>query len=37
MTHLWPGTDISAVVNAAADGYDGDIGVARSGLVLDLP
>jgi ribonuclease BN (tRNA processing enzyme) len=37
MTHLWPGTDISAVVNAAAGGYDGDIGVARSGLVLDLP
>ncbi len=36
LTHLWPGTDPSAARAAAAAGYDGDIGVATAGLVLDL-
>jgi ribonuclease BN (tRNA processing enzyme) len=36
LTHLWPGTDHTAARAAAATEYDGDIEVARAGLVLDL-
>jgi ribonuclease BN (tRNA processing enzyme) len=36
LTHLWPGTDPSAARAAAGDRYDGQIGVATAGLVLDL-
>lgn len=36
LTHLWPGTDPVAAQAAAEDGYDGEIGLATSGLVLDL-
>ena len=36
LTHLWPGTDPSAARAAAAGEYDGDIGVANSGLAADL-
>jgi ribonuclease BN (tRNA processing enzyme) len=37
LTHLQPGTDAAAAQNAAGAGYDGDIGIARSGLIVDLP
>ena len=37
LTHLLPGTDPAAAQNAAASHYTGPIGVAASGLVLDLP
>jgi ribonuclease BN (tRNA processing enzyme) len=37
LTHLWPGTDPAAARTAAADGYEGQIGVATAGLVFDLP
>jgi ribonuclease BN (tRNA processing enzyme) len=37
LTHLWPGTDPAAARAAAADGYDGEVGVATAGLLLDLP
>lgn len=33
LTHLMPGTDPGAALGAAAAGYDGDITVARPGLV----
>ncbi len=36
LTHLLPGTDAAAAQAAAAAGYDGEIGFATSGLVLDL-
>jgi ribonuclease BN (tRNA processing enzyme) len=36
LTHLFPGTDPAASQAAAADGYDGQLGVATAGLVLDL-
>jgi ribonuclease BN (tRNA processing enzyme) len=36
LTHLMPGTDQAAAVSAARHGYDGEIGIATSGLVLDL-
>lgn len=36
LTHLWPGTDPDAAVAAAATGYDGEVAVATTDLVLDL-
>jgi ribonuclease BN (tRNA processing enzyme) len=36
LTHLLPGTDAAAAHAAAGAGYDGEIGVASSGLVFDL-
>jgi ribonuclease BN (tRNA processing enzyme) len=36
LTHLQPGTDPTAAIAAAAAGYDGQIGIATSGLVVDL-
>jgi ribonuclease BN (tRNA processing enzyme) len=36
LTHLQPGTDPAAAQAAARAGYDGDVGVATSGLVFDL-
>lgn len=36
LTHLWPGTDRAAARAAAADGYDGPVGVATADLVVDL-
>jgi ribonuclease BN (tRNA processing enzyme) len=36
LTHLMPGTDAAAAQAAAAAGYDGEIAIATSGLVLDL-
>jgi ribonuclease BN (tRNA processing enzyme) len=36
LTHLWPGTDHAEARAAAAAEYDGDVGVARAGLALDL-
>jgi ribonuclease BN (tRNA processing enzyme) len=36
LTHLLPGTDAAAAHTAARDGYDGEIGIATSGLVVDL-
>ena len=37
LTHLLPGTDPAAARDAAANHYAGHVGVAASGLVLDLP
>jgi ribonuclease BN (tRNA processing enzyme) len=37
LTHLLPGTDRAAARAAAGDEYDGEVGVAVAGLVLDLP
>lgn len=37
LTHLWPGTDPAAALAAAADEYDGEVGVATADLVLGLP
>lgn len=37
LTHLWPGTDRQAALVAAAEGYDGEIGVAATGSVVELP
>jgi ribonuclease BN (tRNA processing enzyme) len=37
LTHLWPGTDAVAARSAAAERYDGEVGVAVGGLVVDLP
>ena len=37
LTHFWPGTDRTAARAAAGAGYDGEIGAAEPGLVLDLP
>jgi len=36
LTHLLPGTDTAASQSAARAGYDGEIGIATSGLVFDL-
>jgi ribonuclease BN (tRNA processing enzyme) len=36
LTHLWPGTDHATARAAAAEHYDGDLGVAAPGLVADL-
>ncbi|MEV4370164.1 MBL fold metallo-hydrolase [Nonomuraea sp. NPDC049637] len=36
LTHLQPGTDTSAARAAAGAEYDGEIGIATSGLVFDL-
>jgi ribonuclease BN (tRNA processing enzyme) len=36
LTHLWPGTDPGAAVAAAGRHYDGEITVAREGLIIDL-
>jgi ribonuclease BN (tRNA processing enzyme) len=36
LTHLFPGTDRPDAIAAAAQGYDGQIGVAEGGLVVDL-
>jgi ribonuclease BN (tRNA processing enzyme) len=37
LTHLQPGTDPAAAQAAARDGYDGQVGIATSGLIVDLP
>ncbi|GII31104.1 MBL fold metallo-hydrolase [Planotetraspora mira] len=36
LTHLQPGTDVAAARAAAGAEYDGEIGIAASGLVVDL-
>jgi ribonuclease BN (tRNA processing enzyme) len=36
LTHLWPGSEPAAAVAAARDEYDGEVGVAASGMVLEL-
>jgi ribonuclease BN (tRNA processing enzyme) len=36
LTHLWPGTDPAAARAAAADEYDGAVGVAAADLVVDI-
>ncbi|MFC0506716.1 MBL fold metallo-hydrolase [Micromonospora costi] len=36
LTHLRPGTDHAAAEAAAADGYDGEVGVATADLTVDL-
>jgi ribonuclease BN (tRNA processing enzyme) len=36
LTHLWPGTDPAAARAAAADEYDGTVGVAVADLVHDV-
>jgi ribonuclease BN (tRNA processing enzyme) len=36
LTHLWPGTDPEAAVEAGRRTYHGPVDVARPGLVLDL-
>jgi ribonuclease BN (tRNA processing enzyme) len=36
LTHLMPGTDAAAARAAAQHGYQGEIGIATAGLVLDL-
>ena len=36
LTHLWPGTDHATARAAAAEHYDGDLGVAAPGVVADL-
>jgi len=36
LTHLWPGTDQAAAKAAAIDRYDGEVGVATAGLVLEF-
>jgi len=36
LTHLWPETDPAAAIAAAGDQYDGEVGVATSGMVVDL-
>jgi ribonuclease BN (tRNA processing enzyme) len=36
LTHLQPGTAPAAARAAAATAYDGEIGVATSGLVIDV-
>lgn len=37
LTHLWPGTDQQAALAAAAEGYRGEISVAATGVVIELP
>jgi ribonuclease BN (tRNA processing enzyme) len=36
LTHLWPGTDPNAAMDAARKAYSGPIEIARSGLRLSL-
>jgi ribonuclease BN (tRNA processing enzyme) len=36
LTHLWPGTDPSAAHSAAANGFDGPVEVAMTGLVKNV-
>jgi ribonuclease BN (tRNA processing enzyme) len=36
LTHLWPGTDPAVSRAAAGQAYDGPLGVAAAGLVVDL-
>ncbi len=36
LTHLWPGTDPEAAVDAARRAYPGEIAVARGGVAADL-
>jgi ribonuclease BN (tRNA processing enzyme) len=36
LTHLWPGSDPGAAVSAARRGYEGNIAVARGGIIIDL-
>jgi ribonuclease BN (tRNA processing enzyme) len=36
LTHLWPGTDPSSALAAAAESYDGPVAVAAPDLVLDV-
>jgi ribonuclease BN (tRNA processing enzyme) len=36
LTHLWPGTDPEAAIDAAHGAYEGPVEVARDGLVVDL-
>lgn len=35
LTHLWPGTDENAALEAAKEAYNGPAAVALSGLVWD--
>jgi ribonuclease BN (tRNA processing enzyme) len=37
LTHLQPGTDATAADAAARAGYPGQVGIATSGLIFDLP
>ncbi|MFG1868082.1 MBL fold metallo-hydrolase [Micromonospora arborensis] len=37
LTHLWPGTSPDAAVAAARRAFRGPVGVARPGLVVDVP
>lgn len=36
LTHLMPGTDPALARQAAADGYDGELGVATADQVIDV-
>jgi ribonuclease BN (tRNA processing enzyme) len=36
LTHLLPGTDPAAARAAARHGYDGEVGIAAAGSVIDL-
>jgi ribonuclease BN (tRNA processing enzyme) len=36
LTHLWPGTEHATALAAAAEHYDGDLGVAAPGVIADL-
>jgi ribonuclease BN (tRNA processing enzyme) len=36
LTHLWPGTDPAAVLAEATAEYDGELGIATSGVVADV-
>jgi ribonuclease BN (tRNA processing enzyme) len=36
LTHLWPGTDPAACLEAAASAFDGETAVAHSGLSIEL-
>jgi ribonuclease BN (tRNA processing enzyme) len=37
LTHLWPGTDPTDARAAAVDEYEGAVGVATAGLLMDFP
>jgi ribonuclease BN (tRNA processing enzyme) len=36
LTHLWPGSDLSAAEEAARRAYRGNVSVARGGMCIDL-
>jgi hypothetical protein len=36
LTHLWPGSDRSAALAAAGEEYDGTLGMAATGLQIEL-